>query len=158
METQVCFFIARRRPSEHTYEKDSERNIFHHFYGRKLQLCGSLFFLGGLKAKNNTLNLSLIKLSLKSLVTEDSCITGEPSNSLYFYLSFNYLIFCWHGLKCENSTCALHKPFHDQHLSLKTVLLVSASFETQTRKCCINEHSFFPHSYCEFKFLTILEC
>lgn len=43
METKVCFFIASGRPSEHTYEKDSERNIFHHFYGRKPQLCGSLF-------------------------------------------------------------------------------------------------------------------
>lgn len=68
---------------EHTYEKDSERNIFPHFCGTKLQLCGFLSFLGGLKAKNNTLNLSLLKLSLKSLVTEDSCITGEPNKSLY---------------------------------------------------------------------------
>lgn len=83
METKACFFIANRRPSEHTYERDFERNVFHHFYGRKLKLYGILCFLGGLKAKKNTLNLFLLKLSLKSVVMEDSCITEEPNNSLY---------------------------------------------------------------------------
>lgn len=110
METKVCFFIASGRPSEHTYEKDSERNVFCHFYGRKLQLCDILCFLGGLKAKKNTLNLSLLKLSLKSVVMEDSCITED--NSLYTTcpstMSFSV------GLKCENSTCALHKPFQER--------------------------------------------
>lgn len=93
METKVCFFIASR-PSEHTCEKDSERNIFCHFDGRKLQLYGILCFLGGLKAKKNTLNLCLLKLSLKSVVTEDSCIT-EDNKSLHSTCPSTTSIFCW---------------------------------------------------------------
>lgn len=110
METKAYFFIANRRPSEHTYEKDSERNVFHHFYGGKLKLYGILCFLGSLKAKKNILNLFLLKLSLKSVVMEDSCITEEPNNSLYSTYPSTTLLSV--GLKCENSTCALHKPFH----------------------------------------------
>lgn len=129
METNVCFFLATRRPSEHIYEKYIERNIFRHFYGRKLQLYGILCFLGGLKAKNNTLNLSLLKLSLKSLVNEDSCITEEPNNLLYSTcpstISFSVGM-VWSVIIVS----AILTPFHDQHLSLKMVLLVSASFET----------------------------
>lgn len=141
-ETKVCFFIATRRPSEHIYEKDSERKIFCHFYGRKLQLYGILCFLAGLKAKNNTVNLSLLKLSLKSLVNEDSCITGEPNNSLYLTCP-STISFSVGTVWSMRIVPAILKPFHDQHLSLKTVLLVSASFETQTRKCHIHEHSCF---------------
>lgn len=142
METRVCFFIATRRPSEHIYEKDSERNIFRPFYGRKLQLYGILCFLGGLKAKNNTLNFSLLKLSLKSLVTEDSCITREPNNLLYSTCP-STISFSVGTVWSVRIVPTILKPFHDQHLSLKTVLLVSASFETQTRKCHIHEYSCF---------------
>lgn len=83
METKVCFFIASRRPSEHTYEKDSERNTFRHFMEENFSCVEFCIFWEAWKQTINTLNLSITKLSLKSLVTEDSCIIGEPNISLY---------------------------------------------------------------------------